>query len=126
MAKAKCAIIILILTIIMCVLSFFYLENVTKTLTTEINLVKEYISKEETDLAFKKAESAIKVWNNNRKILKTFIDHSHLDNLETDLYELKSNLTNGETSEILATSENIISRIKQLKNSEKPSLENVL
>lgn len=118
----------LILSIVLtgCVIGFSFLDKTSKNITDELNIVREYLNEEKTELALGKVESVSEKWDKNKKILKMFIDHNYIVEIDIALSELKSSLSSGsELSESLPILDKIVTRAILLKNSEKLSLENI-
>ena len=78
MKRLFAAIAILSITIAMCIMAFSFLDKTCKNISDELNIIKEYINEEKTDLALSKLNSVSKKWNQNKKILKMFVDHSYI------------------------------------------------
>ena len=118
----------LILSIVLtgCIISFSFLDKTSKNITDELNIVGEYLNEEKTELALEKVESVSEKWDKNKKILKMFIDHNYIVEIDIALSELKSSLSSGsELSESLPILDEIVTRVTLLKDSEKLSLENI-
>ena len=126
MKRLFAAIAILSITIAMCIMAFSFLDKTCKNISDELNIIKEYINEEKTDLALSKLNSVSKKWNQNKKILKMFVDHSYIIEIDVAFSQLGASLSgNSESSESLPILDEIVTRANLLKNSEKLSLENI-
>ncbi len=126
MKRLFAAIAILSITIAMCIMAFSFLDKTCKNTSDELNIIKEYINEEKTDLALSKLNSVSKKWNQNKKILKMFVDHSYIIEIDVAFSQLGASLSgNSESSECLPILDEIVTRANLLKNSEKLSLENI-
>ena len=126
MKRLFAAIAILSITIAMCIMAFSFLDKTCKNISDELNIIKEYINEEKTDLALSKLNSVSKKWNQNKKILKMFVDHSYIIEIDVAFSQLGASLSgNSESSESLPILDEIVTRTILLKNSEKLSLENI-
>lgn len=126
MKRLFAAIAILSITIAMCIMAFSFLDKTCKNISDELNIIKEYINEEKTDLALSKLNSVSKKWNQNKKILKMFVDHSYIIEIDVAFSQLGASLSgNSESSESLPILDEIVTRAFLLKNSEKLSLENI-
>ena len=126
MVRTISAVIIFTATIISCCISLNFLANTTSSITDNITVAQKFLKEEKMDLALKEVNLAKEKWENNKKIFKIYVDHTHLEEIDVGFAELEANLISEEPAESLAISENVIVRIKQLKETEEPSLENVL
>lgn len=126
MKRLFAAIAILSITIAMCIIAFSFLDKTCKNTSDELNIIKEYINEEKTDLALSKLNSISKKWNQDKKILKMFVDHSYIIEIDVAFSQLGASLSgNSESSESLPILDEIVTRTILLKNSEKLSLENI-
>lgn len=126
MKRLFAAIAILSITIAMCIMAFSFLDKTCKNISDELNIIKEYINEEKTDLALSKLNSISKKWNQDKKILKMFVDHSYIIEIDVAFSQLGASLSgNSESSESLPILNEIVARANLLKNSEKLSLENI-
>ena len=126
MVRNISAIIIFTVTLISCCISLNFLDNTTSSIINNITIAQKFLKEEKIDLALKEVNLAKEKWENNKKIFKIYVDHTHLEEIDVGFAELKANLISEEASESLVVSENIIVRINQLKETEEPSLENIL
>ena len=124
--RAIIAIIIFTITMVSCCASLNFLATTTSSITNDIKSVQDFLKEENIEKALEKANLAKGKWENNKKIFKIYVDHTHLEEIDVGFAELKANLISEESAESLAVSENIIVRINQLKETEEPSLENIL
>ena len=127
MKRLFAAIAILSITIAMCIMAFSFLDKTCKNTSDELNIIKEYINEEKTDLALSKLNSISKKWNQDKKILKMFVDHSYIIEIDVAFSQLSASLTgsNDSSGESLPILDEIVTRTILLKNSEKLSLENI-
>ena len=126
MKRLFAAIAILSITIAMCIMAFSFLDKTCKNISDELNIIKEYINEEKTDLASSKLNSVSKKWNQDKKILKMFVDHSYIIEIDVAFSQLGASLSgNSESSESLPILDEIVTRTILLTNSEKLSLENI-
>ena len=126
MKRLFAAIAILSITIAMCIMAFSFLGKTCKNISDELNIIKEYINEEKTDLALSKLNSVSKKWNQNKKILKMFVDHSYIIEIDVAFSQLGASLAgSNDSSECLPILDEIVTRASLLKNSEKLSLENI-
>ena len=110
----------------MCIMAFSFLDKTCKNTSDELNIIKEYINEEKTDLALSKLNSVSKKWNQNKKILKMFVDHSYIIEIDVAFSQLGASLAgSNDSSECLPILDEIVTRANLLKNSEKLSLENI-
>ena len=126
MVRTVSAILIFTATVVSCCISLNFLSNTTSSIINNITVAQQFLKEEKIDLALKEINIAKEKWENNKKIFKIYVDHTHLEEIDVGFAELRANLISEEFSESLAVSENIIVRINQLKETEEPSLENVL
>lgn len=126
MKRLFAAIAILSITIAMCIMAFSFLDKTCKNISDELNIIKEYINEEKTDLALNKFEIASENWSKDKKLLKMFVDHSYIIEIDVAFSQLAASLSgNSESSESLPILDEIVTRANLLKNSEKLSLENI-
>ena len=126
MFRTVCAVVIFTVTVFLCILSLFFLKNTTSEITKNLDSALEFLAEEKTEFASREINTANDKWEKSEKILKWFIDHSHLEEINVSFAELKSNLASNEFSQSLAICKSILVRIKGLEETEEPYLENIL
>lgn len=127
MKRLIAAVSILSVVLVMCIAGLFFLKSAGTCVINDAAVIKNFLNEEKTALALVETNKAFEKWLRNKKVLKMFVDHTYLNEIDVNFTALKSNLSSdGELNENLVALDEIITRTEHLLSAEKFSLENVL
>lgn len=108
-------------------LSFFlyYLDRDVNILCKELEQVTNKIDEKNWKRASELAEDFEKKWDKKKKYMSLFFDHSELAEISVNVYLLKYCCVE-EKNEAKQRIITIVTRLQQIKNNEKPTLENII
>lgn len=102
---------------------------VTKTLceiiVEDVDIIENYILENENELAVEKAKTLSLKWENQYKILCTYIAHDELERTEISINAVYTYLTLGDTASALILCEDIKTSAKHIFTSENPGFWNI-
>lgn len=116
------------LSIIICLISMFYVESASKNAEKYIDQIQTCISNQQYQLALSKTNELNKFWNDNHTMLSIILHHEQLEEIEESIAVIKSFLEHPaeEDTECWLEITRSMTKIKNLKDTEKPSLGNIM
>lgn len=117
-----------IISIIICVLSLSYVNTISQNTENYINNIQTLVSSQQYKSAITEINNLNKYWHDNQNILSMILDHEILEEIEESLGLIKSSLEHpdeNDTNFWLETARSLV-KINNLKNTEEPSLANIL
>ena len=70
-----------------------YTKDTVESMSTELNMLKEYILKEDKQKAEKELNKVKENWEEKYKVLAFYIEHDELEKVKTELTELYANFS---------------------------------
>ena len=128
MKKLVITIFVAILSIGICLLSSTYVVNSADESEKYINNINYYREENNYNEALQEAANFEKFWQEKDYFLSMILHHQVLDEIEESIMLIKTFLNQGEEGETDLHGEitTVSTKIKKLKESEMPSLENIL
>ena len=128
MKKVVISIIIAILSIAICLVSMFYVDSTAKNAEKYIDQIQTCISNQQYKLALSKTDEFERFWNDNQTMLSIILHHERLEEIEESIAIIKSFLQHPteEDTDCWLEITRSMTKIKNLKDTEKPSLGNIM
>lgn len=119
---------IAILSILVCVFSFSYVDSIGQQAETSVNKIQTLMLNNKHTSALEEANTLCEFWENNHDILSMILHHEMLEEIEESLSVIKSSLEHPDEENVnfWLESTRSLEKIKNLKDTEEPSLANVL
>ena len=117
--------VIFFILIISMIFSINYLNKRIDHYTEKVNYMEEVISKESWDEAYKVSIEFIKEWDKDSKTVSVFINHTHVDSINSGLLKLTQYIKYKDKTESLALVHEIKFLIEEILDVEKVTLANV-
>jgi hypothetical protein len=108
------------------VFSINYLNKITSNMQILNNKIEQYISKEEWDEAYKSSLEYTKIWEKHSMIIKAYVNHQEIDNVEMELWKLPQYIKEESKDEALASIHVLKFLLSHISNLEKITLQNIL
>lgn len=124
----KSLVISLALSIIMIIAILYsqnYLNNVSKELGILNDEIEQYITDSDWDKAYESSMKYTEKWKKYSKIIKIFLDHQEMDNIEVELWKLPQYIKEETKDEALASIHTLKFLVDHISELEKPTLENI-
>lgn len=116
---------IFIVMITSIIFSIRYLDKTTRNIQTLNDKLEEYISKDEWQKAYKVSLEYTLVWEKHSKVIKAFVNHQEIDNVEMELWKLPQYVKEKSKDEALASVHVLKFLISHISNLEKINLQNI-
>lgn len=128
MKKVIISIGIAFLSIIICVVSMIYVDSTAKNAEKYIDQIQTCISNQQYKLALSKTDEFERFWDNNHTMLSIILHHERLEEIEESIALIKSFLEHPaeENTDCWLEITRSMTKIKNLKDTEKPSLGNIM
>lgn len=107
------------------IFSIAYLNKITKNIQTINDNLETYITNEDWDNAYKASLEYTSVWEKHTKIIKAFVNHQEIDNVEIELWKLPQYVKEHSKDEALASVHVLKFLISHISNMEKINLQNI-
>jgi len=119
---------IAILSILVCVFSFSYVDSIGQQAETSVNKIQTLMLDNKYNSALEEANTLCEFWENNHDILSMILHHEMLEEIEESLSVIKSSLEHPDEENVnfWLESTRSLEKIKNLKDTEEPSFANVL
>lgn len=111
--------------IIAITISFNYLNKITNNLAKLNMQIETYINDRNWDEAYKAADDFSEKWERHTKIIKLFVNHQELDNIEIELSKLTQFVKEKTSDEALANVHTLDFLLNHIINLEKINIQNV-
>ena len=128
MKKLVITIFVAILSIGICLLSSFYVVNSANESEKYMNNISNLLTENQFEKALQEAKNFENFWQNKGYFLSMILHHQILDEIEESIMLIKTFLNQGEEgkTDLYGEITTVSTKIKKLKESEMPSLENIL
>lgn len=128
MKKVVISIGIAILSVAICLISMFYVDSTAKTAEKYIDQIQTSISNQQYNTALVKTNELNKFWNDNHTMMSIILHHERIEEIEESIAVIKSSLEHPaeEDTDFWLEINRSMTKIKNLKDTEKPSLANIL
>lgn len=126
MKRQIISIVMLFLALGICIWELAFLNFTIDEFKSNIHNIQTFQSDKNTDEAINKANSIINDWKNHKNFLSSFINHEPLDEIETSLETIKIALENDEQEDFLVECKKSLILLDNIRDTETPSVGNIL
>ncbi|ERI92603.1 hypothetical protein HMPREF1982_02212 [Clostridiales bacterium oral taxon 876 str. F0540] len=106
-------------------LSISYLNRTSANLQTLNDNLEQYISEDKWDKAYKASMDFTNQWEKHSKLIKLFVNHQEIDNVEMELWKLPQYVKEESKDEALASVHVLKFLLKHISNLEKVTIQNI-
>ncbi len=126
MKRVKIALILLLITGIVCSCEFLYITKCADSITEKIEKVSEYYENGDTDYALILASAANEEWKQNEKYIDMLLYHDYVDEISAEIASFEIYIANEDLVALLSACNKAVVRLESLKKSEFPYAENII
>jgi hypothetical protein len=105
--------------------SINYLNSVSSKLQKLNNDMEKYITDDNWDKAYKTSMTFVDEWEIHSKVIKAFVNHQEIDNVELELWKLPQYVKQGTKDEALASLHVLKFLLSHISNLEKVNIQNI-
>lgn len=118
--------VLLIITVSACIAETIFLNNTVSSFTQDIDSAMQKASDENLDSAMQIADDITDRWQEQQSFISTFINHERLEEIAQSIISMKTNLFKGQVEDFFVEGEVAKTQLNNLKDTEFPSIENIL
>ena len=126
MKRIWVAIIAFALVISLCVVENILVNKTISDLQENISLVQDYVKSKDIENANITTQKIDDIWENKNKTIEMLIAHDQLEPIQISIAVLKANLETEEYNDFIAESNKISAHLESLKDTESPTINNIL
>ena len=126
MKRIWVAIIAFALVISLCIVENILVNKTISELQENVNLAQDYVKSKDIENANITTQKINDIWENKNKTIEMLIAHDQLEPIQISIAVLKANLDTEEYNDFLAESNKISAHLDNLKNTESPTINNIL
>ena len=126
MKRIWVAIIAFALVISLCIVENILVNKTISELQENVNLAQDYVKSKDIENANITTQKINDIWENKNKTIEMLIAHDQLEPIQISIAVLKANLYTEEYNDFLAESNKITAHLESLKNTESPTINNIL
>lgn len=129
MKKVIGALILALISVASCVISLFYIENTSETALSYISEIQNQIEKKDYKTSKTSAQNLEDFWDRQNETLATFVHHEMLEEIDQSVRSINIMLKDFDESEetnLKVECTKAQSLLENFKNSEMPSITNIL
>ena len=126
MKRLYVAIALIVISLSFAVSEYILIQKSYKDFYPVIEKAEKYCSEKEFSDAFKTINYAQTEWDKKSKLLNSFIDHTHTENINENYFQLLEMAQKKEDVEFLSLCEKTKRQLLSLKESELPSFDNIM
>ena len=126
MKRIWVAIIAFALVISLCVVENILVNKTISELQENISLVQDYVKSKDIENANITTQKINDIWENKNKTIEMLIAHDQLEPIQISIAVLKANLETEEYNDFIAESNKISAHLESLKDTESPTVNNIL
>ncbi|MBL4936788.1 DUF4363 family protein [Clostridium sp. YIM B02515] len=105
--------------------SIGYLNRISSNLQILNDDLEKYISEEKWDKAYKTSMDFTNQWEKHSKVIKLFVNHQEIDNIEMELWKLPQYIKEKSKDEALASVHVLKFLLKHISSLEKVNIQNI-
>lgn len=120
------SIILFFLTIGACLIETIFLNNTVNNFTQDINYIIQNANNKNIDKALQLANDINIKWQEQQAFISTFINHDRLEDISQSIISLKASLHQQQIEDFFVECEITKSQLNHLKDTEFPSIQNIL
>ena len=126
MKRIWVAIIAFALVISLCIVENILVNKTISELQENVSLAQDYVKSKDIENANITTQKINDIWENKNKTREMLIAHDQLEPIQISIAVLKANLDTEEYNDFLAESNKISAHLDNLKNTESPTINNIL
>lgn len=126
MKRAWAAVAMIAAVLILCMMGLNATNRMIGELSEEFEQAHSAVSQGNIDLAQQHSQSIVQLWDQNYRLLCTYIPHDKLEQIDQCIATLQSNLQYQEYAEFSAELNRAHAQLEHLRDTEMPSIENIL
>lgn len=126
MKRIWVAIIAFALIISLCIVENILVNRTISELQENVSLAQDYVKSKDIENANITTQKINDIWENKNKTIEMLIAHDQLEPIQISIAVLKANLDTEEYNDFLAESNKIAAHLDNLKNTESPTINNIL
>ena len=107
------------------VISNNYTKSSFDIITSKLNVLKEYILKEDKDKTTLKMQEIKEEWEKRYKLLAFYIEHDELEKVETEMVKMEADIEVEEFKHCISEVETTIFILEHIQEKEKFQLESI-
>lgn len=100
-------------------------KSLCEIIVEDVDVIESYIFENETELALENAKTLTEKWEEQYKLLCTYIEHDQLERTEISINAVYTYLSLGDTASALILCEDIKTSAKHIYTNENPGFWNV-
>lgn len=118
--------IIIFLIVLLCIFfSINYLSRISSNLGKLNDELEEHITNDDWEKAYKTSMDVTQKWQKHSKIIKIFVNHQEIDNIELELWKLPQYVKERTKDEALASVHVLKFLLAHIYNLEKVNIQNI-
>ena len=126
MKRFVTAIVLFAVTIASCVAETIFLDKTVASFSQDINLAMDETGNENLTYARQLTEDIASRWQEQQAFISTFINHDRLEEIGQSIISMKTNLEQGQIEDFFVESEVAKMQLNHLRDTESPSIQNIL
>ena len=120
------SIVLFSVTLAACVAETIFLNDAVAKFTQDIDYIMQNASNENIDKATQLAEDVTVKWQEQQAFISTFINHDRLEEISQSIISLNASLCQQQIEDFFVECEVAKSQLNHLKDTEFPSIQNIL
>ena len=126
MKRFVTAIVLFAVTIAACMAETIFLDKTVASFSQDINNAMDETGNENLTYAKQLTEDIASRWQEQQAFISTFINHDRLEEIGQSIISMKTNLEQGQIEDFFVESEVAKMQLNHLRNTESPSIQNIL
>lgn len=126
MRSIKAGCIALAVVLCLCIANVWYLGKISDDITSELTNAKSYAGEQSWDRARTSANKALDEWNTHELFLGASLRHNVLDDITVKLHILHQQAVQQSEDEFITTCREAVELLNIMKQTEIPTLKNLL
>ena len=126
MKRFVTAIVLFAITIAACVAETIFLDNTVSSFSQDITDATKEVDNEDIDYAMQLTDNIANNWQEEQAFISTFINHDRLEEIGQSIISMKINLEKGQIEDFFVESEVAKMQLNHLRDTEFPSIQNIL
>ena len=117
---------VLVIVVGICTSEIWFLDSTIEYFTQEIKSIEDLIDDEKMEDAYQKALDLNQAWTEKYQLISTFIEHQPLQEIDETFFLMTTLLAQEQKEDFFSESSRAINELQHLKDTETPSLSNLL
>ncbi len=126
MKRIYIAAVLLIITVAICTVEFIYINSSVNKIAEKIESVHSLYKDGYKETSMKYALETEKAWQNKVNKIDMLLYHDYVDEITRNIVNLKTYIAEEDATGLYSTCNEILTQISSLKNSEFPTLDNII